>query len=139
MVNSSISTDLMLMIHRYVREAIDFTETPDTVWQEIKKRIMTGDLDALLIIYQPEQKLKGFMYCHLDPDDRNIAVIHAAYISPEIRDVGAIRDALIIYENWAKFHNARKGKFYTFRIPGAHRLMLKRGWKHIVTSYGKEL
>ncbi len=139
LLDSSLAADLADMVQRYVRAAHDMTVTPETAWAVMRDSVLKGDLDSLLILFVPEKVLGGFMYCQLLSDEKT-AIINSAFIDSESRagrDV--VSEGLTMFEKWAKFNNAKKARFYTFRVPGAHRAMMKAGWKHVLTSYGKEL
>ncbi|MFA5936692.1 MAG: hypothetical protein WC822_02325 [Candidatus Paceibacterota bacterium] len=132
------SADLMFMIRQYVKDASDFTATPEEAWTMIRDCVMNGDLDALLIAYIPERKPMGFMFCHMK-ESSTTAIIHSALMLPGPENKLVMGQALLMFERWARFRGAKKARFFTFRVPGAHKMMLAKSWKHEITIYGKEL
>lgn len=138
MLNASMASDIMLAVHAYVKEAHDFLTSPDETWKIIRDAVLMAEMESLLILYVPDGKLCGFMFCKIDADDPTTAVINSAYSRTHL-DKDAVDESLMLFEQWAQFHKASKARFYTFRIPGSHKLMLDRGWKHVITSYKKEL
>lgn len=137
-LNHDISNAIMLMVHDYVEKAKDLTTTPEDTWKAIRDSVLEGDLKAILIAHMAGDTPVGFMYCCMDPQDEETAIIHCAYSRGEAsRQV--VSQSLALFEDWARFNKARHGRFYTFRVPGAHRLMLSRDWKHCITTYKKEL
>lgn len=139
MLNASRATDIMLLFYTYAREASDDSESPEKVWMNIKTAVIGGNDKVMLLLHEVGNQIRGFMYGYVETDEPDTALIHAAYLPPSRQNKAVIDEALDTFGKWAKYNGVNHLKFYTFRIPGAHRFMLKRGWKHIITSYGKEI
>lgn len=137
-IEGDLRTELMLLVHRYIKSANDNTVTPEDAWKTIVDGVMNGSVDMLLVVHAPENEAKGFMYAQL-PIGTETAMIHAAYLTPERGNKRVINEALAIFETWARYNKAKKAVFYTHRTPGAHKFMIHKGWSHAITSYSKEI
>jgi hypothetical protein len=139
MINTELAKEVMLMVHKYVATGADFTDTPENCWLSIRDSVLRGDLDSILILLEVGDRPAGFLFCTLSEKDAKMAIVNGAYLGVKGHTKEIVAEAMEMFEKWAVFMNADRARFYTFRVPGAHKLMERRGWSHTLTVYSKEL
>lgn len=123
------------MVKSYFEDSHDGTADPPELMSMLRERVGSDD-KFLLLVHREHGVPVGFMCSEIKG---RTAYILAAYLPPKLTSDAVIDEALRIFGNWAWAMDCTEQKFYTFRHPRAHKLMLKRGWKHFVSVYSKEI
>lgn len=126
-----------IMLEDYFKRSHDHTSNPEATFKSIRWRL-TGDDKFYLMFVMLYGTPVGFLAGDLV---QNVARILIGYLPPRLeKDRERIIDMAIGgFEKWACVREATEMMFYTYRSPNAHHNMVKRGFRHDLTIYKKEL
>jgi len=126
--------DLFCLIQNYFEKSGDKTTTPGSVMFDIVKLI--GSSDYILIVHETDHKPDGFMIGKLVG---NVARILMAFLGKGLNNKEIIKEALGLFEGWAKDRKCIACDLYTHRHPKSYKSLETQGWRHNYTTYRKEL
>lgn len=126
--------EIFCLVKAYFDASGDKAATPGAVMLDIAEN--TGKPGYLLIIHEEEGIPAGFLMGKLIGKTARILM---AFLGKGLDNPAIIKEAMGLFESWAKENNCTAGDLYTHRHPKSYRSLEKDGWKHLFTVYRKEL
>jgi hypothetical protein len=126
--------DLFCLIKDYFETSGDKAATPGSVLFDLMDH--AGDPDYLVIVHEKDGIPQGFLIGKLVG---NVARILLGFLGKGLDNKTAVREALELFDGWARGHRCVAADLYTHRHPKSYRSWAQYGWRHNYTVYRKEL
>jgi hypothetical protein len=126
--------DLFCLIKEYFKQSGDKASTPGAVLLDIVDHIDTKDF--VLIVHEVMEFPVGFM---IGKKVNSNARILLAFLGRGLDSKAIIKEALELFEQWARERRCTALDLYTHRHPKSYKSLEQYGWRHSYTVYRKEL
>lgn len=124
--------DLFCLIKDYFQQSGDKNATPGSVLLDMMNNI--GFPGYLLIVHETDNQPDGFLVGKLVG---NVARVLMAFLGKGLDNKSIIRDALELFDVWAKENKCVASDLYTHRHPKSYKALTAYGWRHSYTVYRK--
>lgn len=132
------SGQFLFMMQDYFKRSSDTSSDPISSFNTTRERLAT-DAKFMLLAHIIHDVPMGFLAADIIQDAARILI---GYISNEVKPAAKneiLDKAMILFDEWAREKKCKNEIFYTHRAPGAHKLMVKRGWEYELSIYKREI